>query len=80
VRPSSACNASRTAVSSGRSPAEPRQPAVHRRDQRPRTRCTVSRDSQFRRLAQEGLRVGPLLALLAAADENDGTTPGPDET
>ena len=49
--------------------------SVHRRDQRRRTRYTVSRDSQFRHPAQEGLRVGPFLALLAAADENDSTTP-----
>ena len=32
-----------------------------------RTRYTVNPDSQFRHPAQEGLRVGPLLDLLAAA-------------
>ena len=31
-----------------------------------RTRYTVNPDSQFRHSAQEGLRVGPLLALLTA--------------
>ena len=35
-----------------------------------RTRYTVRHDSQFRHPAQEGLRVGPLLDLLAAADDN----------
>jgi DNA-binding IclR family transcriptional regulator len=35
-----------------------------------RTRYTVNPDSQFRHPAQEGLRVGPLLDLLAAADDN----------
>ena len=35
-----------------------------------RTRYTVNPDSQFRHPAQEGLRIGPLLALLAAADDN----------
>ena len=39
-----------------------------------RTRYTVRHDSQFRHPAQEGLRVGPFLAVLAAADEN-GTPP-----
>ncbi len=34
-----------------------------------RTRYTVNPDSQFRHPAQEGLRVGPLLDLLAAADD-----------
>jgi DNA-binding MarR family transcriptional regulator len=33
-----------------------------------RTRYTVHRDSLFRHSAQEGLRVGPLLDLLAADD------------
>jgi DNA-binding MarR family transcriptional regulator len=42
-----------------------------------RTRYTVRHDSQFRHPAQEGLRVGPFLALLAAADEAGDTTPGP---
>jgi hypothetical protein len=32
-----------------------------------RTRYTVNHDSLFRHSAQEGLRVGPFLALLAAA-------------
>ena len=44
-----------------------------------RTRYTVRHDSQFRHPAQEGLRVGPLLAVLGAADENERTTPGPDD-
>ena len=44
-----------------------------------RTRYTVRHDSQFRHPAQEGLRVGPFLAVLAAADENERTTPGPDD-
>jgi hypothetical protein len=43
-----------------------------------RTRYTVRRDSQFRHPAQEGLRVGPFLALLAVEDENGPTTSGPD--
>jgi DNA-binding IclR family transcriptional regulator len=33
-----------------------------------RTRYTVNHDSLFRHSAQEGLRVGPFLALLSAAD------------
>src|ERR1700721_2309666 len=33
-----------------------------------RTRYTVNHDSLFRHSAQEGLRIGPFLALLAAAD------------
>jgi hypothetical protein len=37
-----------------------------------RTRYTVNHDSLFRHSAQEGLRVGPFLALLSAAD---GQTP-----
>jgi DNA-binding MarR family transcriptional regulator len=37
---------------------------------------TVHRDSLFRHAAQEGLRVGPLLDLLAAAGTE--ATPGPD--
>ena len=35
-----------------------------------RTRYTVNRDSQFRHPAQEGLLVGPFLAMLAADAEN----------
>ena len=38
-----------------------------------RTRYTVNPDSQFRHPAQEGLRVGPLLAVLAVADDNART-------
>jgi hypothetical protein len=38
-----------------------------------RTRYTVNPDSMFRHSAQEGLRVGPFLALLASA--GDGTPP-----
>ena len=45
-----------------------------------RTRYTVRRDSQFRHPAQEGLQVGPFLALLAAADEEGRTTPEPDNS
>jgi hypothetical protein len=45
-----------------------------------RTRYTVRHDSQFRHPAQEGLRVGPFLALLAAAGEAGDTTPGPKDT
>ena len=37
---------------------------------------TVNRDSLFRHSAQEGLRVGPLLDLLAASE--DGPGPGPE--
>jgi DNA-binding MarR family transcriptional regulator len=37
---------------------------------------TVNRDSLFRHSAQEGLRVGPLLDVLAAGPE---TTPGRDD-
>ena len=40
-----------------------------------RTQYTVNRDSLFRHPAQEGHRIGPFLALLAAA-ETDITTPG----
>ena len=40
-----------------------------------RTQYTVNRDSLFRHPAQEGHRVGPFLALLAAA-ETDIRTPG----
>jgi hypothetical protein len=45
-----------------------------------RTRYTVRRDSQFRHPAQEGLQVGPFLALLAVADEEGRTTPGPESS
>jgi DNA-binding MarR family transcriptional regulator len=45
-----------------------------------RTRYTVRHGRQFRHPAQEGLRVGPFLALLAAADEPEDTTPGPKDT
>jgi DNA-binding transcriptional ArsR family regulator len=38
-----------------------------------RTHYTVNHDSQFRHPAQGGLRVGPLLALLAAADDDART-------
>ena len=41
-----------------------------------RTRYTVNHDSMFRHPAQEGLRIGPFLSLLAATDE-DVRTPGP---
>ena len=39
-----------------------------------RTRYTVNPDSSFRHPAQEGLRVGPFLAVLAASGEAE---PGP---
>ena len=42
-----------------------------------RTRYTVNRDSLFRHPAQEGLRVGPFLELLATGAD-DTTTAGPD--
>ena len=42
-----------------------------------RTRYTVNPDSLFRHPAQEGLRVGPFLALLATAGEASSTAPGP---
>ena len=45
-----------------------------------RTRYTIRRDSQFRHPAQEGLQVGPFLALLAADDENGRAALGPDGT
>jgi DNA-binding IclR family transcriptional regulator len=41
-----------------------------------RTRYTVNRDSLFRHPAQEGLRIGPFLTLLAEADQNAHTAPG----
>jgi MarR family len=44
-----------------------------------RTKYTVNRDSLFRHSAQEGLRVGPLLDLLAAEDADPDTT-DPDTT
>jgi hypothetical protein len=44
-----------------------------------RTRYTVNPDSVFRHPAQEGLRVGPFLALLATASEASSTAPGPDD-
>ena len=43
-----------------------------------RTRYTVNQDSLFRHSAQEGLRVGPLLDLLAT-DRDDRARPGPGE-
>jgi len=42
-----------------------------------RNRYTVNRDSLFRHSAQEGLRVGPFLALLAAAGDPAATGSGP---
>jgi hypothetical protein len=43
-----------------------------------RTQYTVRHDSHFRHPAQEGLLVGPFLAMLAAADDENGRTgPGP---
>ena len=42
-----------------------------------RTRYTVNPDSLFRHSAQEGLRIGPFLDLLARAD--GGSTAGPDD-
>jgi DNA-binding MarR family transcriptional regulator len=43
-----------------------------------RTRYTVRHDSKFRHPAQEGLRVGPFVDLLVAADENGRTAAGQD--
>jgi DNA-binding MarR family transcriptional regulator len=40
-----------------------------------RVRYTVNRDSLFRHPSQEGLRIGPFLALLAEADEDSRTAP-----
>jgi hypothetical protein len=40
-----------------------------------RTRYTVNPDSSFRHPAQEGLRIGPFLAVLAAS--GDAAEPGP---
>jgi MarR family len=40
-----------------------------------RTRYAVNPDSSFRHPAQEGLRIGPLLAVLAAS--GDAAEPGP---
>src|ERR1700751_3883140 len=45
-----------------------------------RTRYTVRHDSQFRHPAQEGLQVGPFLALLAVADEEGRTPPEPENS
>ena len=42
-----------------------------------RTQYTVNHDSAFRHPAQDGHRIGPFLALLAASGE-DARTPGPD--
>jgi DNA-binding MarR family transcriptional regulator len=44
-----------------------------------RTQYTVRHDSKFRHPAQEGLQVGPFLALLATADENGRRAAGPDD-
>ena len=41
-----------------------------------RTRYAVNHDSLFRHSAQEGLRVGPLLDLLAAAADSGDSTSG----
>ena len=43
-----------------------------------RTRYTVEPDSQFRHPAQDGLRVGPLLAMLAA-DQDDPAASADDD-
>jgi DNA-binding MarR family transcriptional regulator len=43
-----------------------------------RVRYTVNRDSLFRHSAQEGHRVGPFLALLAASRDDTSTAPEPD--
>jgi DNA-binding MarR family transcriptional regulator len=42
-----------------------------------RTRYTVNHDSRFRHRAQEGLRVGPFLALLATAGDDARSPPDP---
>ena len=42
-----------------------------------RTRYTITPGSQFRHRAQEGLLVGPLLDLLAAAEDNAGAAQEP---
>jgi DNA-binding transcriptional ArsR family regulator len=44
-----------------------------------RNRYEVNRDSLFRHSAQEGLRVGPLLELLAAADGGAEATSAADD-
>jgi len=44
-----------------------------------RTRYTVNHDSQFRHPAQEGLQVGPLLALLAGIGDDQGHADPPKE-
>jgi DNA-binding IclR family transcriptional regulator len=43
-----------------------------------RTRYTIKNDSLFRHPAQDGHRVGPFLALLAAAGKNARHRTGPD--
>lgn len=45
-----------------------------------RTRYTVNHDSLFRHPAQDGHRVGPFLALLAADGENARTAPEPQDS
>jgi DNA-binding IclR family transcriptional regulator len=42
-----------------------------------RNRYTINPDSLFRHTAQEGLRVGPFLDLLAAANESGDTDSAP---
>ena len=42
-----------------------------------RVAYTINRDNLFRHSAQEGLRVGPLLDVLASTGTE--TTPGPDD-
>lgn len=42
-----------------------------------RTRYTVNRDSPFRHPAQDGLRVGPFLTLLAPAGQDAPPSTGP---
>src|ERR1700691_2393012 len=43
-----------------------------------RTRYTINHDSLFRHSAQEGIRVGPFLALLGEAVRGPGTADAPD--
>ena len=45
-----------------------------------RTQYSVNRDSLFRHPAQEGLRVGPFLSLLAAAREDTRALPEADDS
>lgn len=45
-----------------------------------RSRYTVNHDSVFRHPAQEGLRVGPFLNMLAAVGGDGRTTPDPDDS